>query len=484
MTDWGAIAGQFGRSVGDLPLHEQALAFIGRLPEAETLVVACSGGADSVYLSLAFSGGVHADHLSPLAGHPLVLAHFHHGVRGGEADGDMAFVRQMAGGLGHEVRTGRADPTVGLGEAELRKARYAWLGEICRELGASTLCLGHHADDVLETQLMALCTGSGPAGLASPLPVKLHADGLTRLRPLLGISRREIESALVASGAPWRTDSTNRDRTYTRNRVRLEAIPVLEASLPQEIRSGSRRTRRLMEEMTEALDHFLNRSGFDCTHAEGLRVAPLAGFPAAVVRRGLMAWWMRHFADIRMEKGTVDDAVRALCLGKRQFRLSMGTDRELVLTDGVLRVDTAGAEPTWTGSVCWACLAGPLFLPGGTMLRGQRVEAPQAREFGTADPAREAWIAVEDPVLEVRLWRAGDRYRPLGAPGRRKLQDLLTDRKVKAEQKRRLPVLINGQGEIIWVAGLPPADRFRLRSDSKTALKLTYHPEPSPLEFP
>jgi len=486
MTDWCAIAAAFGRTLRDLPLDEAVISRIARLPGDQPLVIACSGGADSIYLSLSLhaltQGGVETGHLSRL-GTPLVLAHFHHGIRGTEADADADFVREFGEALGLGVRMGRAETDADSSEAALREARYAWLGVVCREEGAQAFCLGHHADDVLETQLMALCTGAGPAGLASPLPVKRHADGLTRLRPLLRVSREAIEATLRAVAAPWRTDSTNTSPAYTRNRIRSEVVPRLKSCMPQEVRRGSERTRFLMEEVTRALDRFLDEAGFQAGDSRGLDMRPLRGKPTALIRRGLMAWWLRHFSALRLEKSIADVVVTAVAVGEKQLRISLGRDHELVLMDGIVRLHPRRKGPVWSGSVQWACLAGPLYLPGGAVMKAERIANPQVESYSQADPCRAAWMDTGLRQVEVRTWRTGDRYQPLGAPGRRKLQDLLTDRKVKTEQKRSLPVVVDDEGEILWVPGLPPAHRLRLHPGSKSALKLTYHPEPSPLPF-
>ena len=188
-----------------------------------TLLVAASAGIDSTVLA----HGVHA--LAGELGIELRLGHVHHGLRGAEADGDEAFVRSLAAALGvpfltravapRRLRDGgssRARPTL---QEAARRVRYAALFEIAEAAGAERIATAHTLDDQAETVLLRLLRGSGPSGLGG-IPER-SPDGRI-VRPLLAVSRAEIERFALARGLLWREDASNRDPAYARARLRRD----------------------------------------------------------------------------------------------------------------------------------------------------------------------------------------------------------------------------------------------------------------------
>jgi tRNA(Ile)-lysidine synthase len=474
MIQWTEIAGQFARNSSDLPIDEQVWNFLSDLPEDRTVLVACSGGADSVLLFFLLLARL------PQALKRLCVCHFNHGIRGGDADADARFVADMADALGVSHTAGKAPAGLPATEAALRRARYDWLAKVYMESDSGALCLGHHADDVLESQLMALLTGTGPSGMAAPLPIKPFSDGHVRLRPLLSWRKKQILECLQRSGIPWREDASNADSGHTRNWFRNELIPLMRERFPRDIHSGSERTRRLMGEAVDAIDSWLVRLGLQADHPGCFPVGTLAGQPRALIRRALLSWWLRHRPEERLESAAVDLLVDTIETGRMGLPVSIGGGRTLVLEqDGVLTLqqEAPGTVPTWSAPICWAWPSGPLYLPGGARLDAERThwDSSTSSPYRTANPGRSAWMAIEDSVLDVRQWQPGDRYRPLGSPGTRKLQDLFTDAKLKHEQKHQLPVIHRG-GAILWVPGFPPQEGTRVAPSDKSALKLTYTP--------
>lgn len=474
MLDWPAARLRFrGLAARFDPAAKAHLLACGPQP----VLVGCSGGADSVALLLAVVA------LLEESGTPVVAACFDHGQRP-EATAEAAHVRALSAAIGVDFHRGESGLEPGLGEAELRAARYAWLGSLYHELRAGALCLGHHGDDVLETQLMAVLGGSGPAGLASPQPVKRFADGQVRVRPFVNLSRADLRQVLLEAAVPWCEDASNEDPHHVRNWMRAEWIPAAQAHLRRNLVGGARRTRQLMEEAAEALDVAVGRLGLDLSRAEELEGAVLWGQPAAVCRRALLAWWMRHHADRALGAEATDPLVAALARGHVETTVTIGRDAWLVLSaEGALRFRTG--VPTrrrvWPAFCAWSAISGPLFLPDGALLHAERFswkegEAP----YRDTDPRTHAWIAPHEGRFVVRLWEPGDRYQPLGAPGRRKLQDLFTDRSIAVEARHCLPVITDPGGDIIWVPGLPPAQQRALTPACNSALRLTYH-SPCPL---
>ena len=187
-------------------------------------VVAVSGGADSVALLAA---------LRP-AGR-LVVAHLNHMLRGEESDADERFVRDLAQGWGLPCRVERIDTLSeakgGNLEAVARTARYRWFAEVAANAGAGWIATGHHADDQAETVLHRLIRGTGLQGLRGIAP--LRRDGAAPVvRPLLAIPRADLAAYLAEIGQPYRTDASNADPRFTRNRIRHELLPLLRTFHP------------------------------------------------------------------------------------------------------------------------------------------------------------------------------------------------------------------------------------------------------------
>ena len=383
------------------------------------------------------------------------------------------------------LRPGKLEDVADKSEAVLRDARYKWLTGLSGKEEAAIILLGHHADDVLETQLMALFSGSGPAGLCSPMPVRHFPDNHVRVRPLLPMKRSTIETTLTSLGASWREDSSNEDSSYTRNWLRKELLPTIAERFPQDIYSGSERTRKLMQESLDAIDKNINELGLDLSDSSGFEVCVLKGSSKGTIRRILLAWWMRHFSDCFLSTGANDNVVELIHCGSLDSPVSIGVIPSLgdsaqalfINSMGrlILRMEKTEKTTAWTRGCHWVWQAGPIFLPKGGFLTGEIVNLESTHApYKQADPGKEAWLTGVDGSLWVRQWQPGDRYRPLGSPGSRKLQDVFGDAKLNSEQKQALPVILNNKGEILWVPGFPPAEDAKVRDGINSALRLTY----------
>lgn len=170
--------------------------------------------------------------IMPGAKGQIVVAHFHHGLRGEEADADAAFVEELAQQLAVPCVVERRLPADcesarGRSEAGARSARYDFLRRTAHQIGARYVVTAHTADDQAETVLHRIVRGTGLTGLAGMRRARALAPGVTLLRPLLGFRRSEVCDYLAALGQPFRTDRSNHDRRYTRNRLRHELLPQL-----------------------------------------------------------------------------------------------------------------------------------------------------------------------------------------------------------------------------------------------------------------
>lgn len=200
------------------------------------VVAAVSGGADSVALLHALLAA-----RDPAAPFPVTVAHLNHLLRGAEGDADEAFTSDLCAGLtasgvsALRLRVGRIDVPaeardVGANlEATARRLRYRWLAQVAREVGARWVATGHTADDQAETVLHRLLRGAGLQGLRGIAARRELAAGVGVVRPLLRTARAEVLAYLAELKQAYRTDSTNSDPSYTRNRIRAELLPLLAA---------------------------------------------------------------------------------------------------------------------------------------------------------------------------------------------------------------------------------------------------------------
>ena len=217
------------------PVLRRALAGPCAVPRGSRLLVAVSGGADSTALLL----GLHR--IAPEFGLSLAAAHLHHGLRGADADRDLAFVRDLCARLGVPLHTARWDCQARMrrrglaGQSGLRTLRREFLAAAARRAGAFAIATAHTADDQLETLLMRLGRGTGLPGLGG-----MRERAGDRLKPLLGATRHDIEADLCAQRQPWREDRSNHDLRYARSRMRHQVIPALLAALDPGAAGGDR----------------------------------------------------------------------------------------------------------------------------------------------------------------------------------------------------------------------------------------------------
>ncbi|NBD37619.1 MAG: tRNA lysidine(34) synthetase TilS [Verrucomicrobia bacterium] len=458
--------------------HPECRAFFTDLPAGATLLAACSGGGDSVFMVLVLAALAHRLSLR------LELVHVHHGLRAAAADADAVLVDELGRELGLPVHQRRVHPLPDAGEADLRDLRYRELAEVYRRAGASALCLGHQADDLVESQLMALLTGTGPAGLASPRPRRQFADGTVRLRPILQWRREDLRERLAAWKVAFREDASNAESGPLRNYLRLEILPALQRRAPQDLIAAAASTRARMAEQLALLDHLVRGSGIDLADPVALDLRSVVPAPRALLRELILRWWFRHQPGRELARPAVESVLDALggpVSAAPSIPIAPG--RHLTIREGgwIRLVAIEGNALQWRLSANWAWPSGPLFLPDRGRLEGtfSHWETGQPPPYQYADPDREAWLALSAEMLVVRPWRAGDRYRPLGAPGSRKLQDLFTDAKLSPEQKATLPVVTDADGEIVWIPGFPPCDALRIQPGGNWALRLTYQPPSS-----
>ncbi len=411
------------------------------------------------------------------------MLHFDHATRPDSA-ADAKFVEKLAKDLGVRFATARRTSTGPASEGVLREARLKFFREQMAAQKIRVIFTGHQRDDIAETMLMRIARGSGAAGLCVPRPVQDFADRIFVLRPLLDISRRELRAALQSAGAAWHEDSSNAEDLYLRNRIRKQVIPVLRSVLdPRDLDTGAARSRAALQDDDDALSAITNVAYGDLPPGEPLPLARFEGQPPAIWRRAMWRWLNQNGLKENLNANAIDVLLAAL-LNREPGRWSAGPGRWLVLNESALSLvgGEASAISTW-GPIIFKPGA-TVNLPNGARLTSRLAAVDKkllaALQRGKVNPSVTAWLALPKKIEKVsfhaRPWQPGDRYRPLGAPGTRKLQDLFTDKKIPIKERRMLPVVCNEDDEPLWVPGLPPAHVLRVTAATPSALELTYCP--------
>lgn len=438
--------------MGDL-LLDKVHAFIRQhslFTAGETVVVGVSGGADSICLLRLLAM------LSELRLR-LIVAHLNHSLRGGESDADEEFVRDLAAELGIPFESTRYDVkglarSSGLSLEEAgREARYSFFSEVAGRYGAGKTALAHHAGDQAETVLMRLIRGAGSDGLAAMRP--LTEDG--RVRPLLAVSRGEIEAWLLKRNFPWREDASNSDTAFLRNRVRHELLPLLTTYNP----TAAERLRRSAEILAEesALLDQLAQERADCllTTAHGgisLDISLFAEEPRALRLRLLREAFRRSAGSLAHLDFDHLERVEAVALAAKTTG-ELHLPRRVKVARWYTRLVFSSNAPhsgSWELDIPGV---GDYLLPSGALLTVSKTPVP----FDPADilPERACFDADEAPFpWRVRSFLSGDRFAPLGTAGTRKVKRVFIDAKIPAQLRADIPLLADGKGAILWICGV------------------------------
>jgi len=275
-----------------------------------TVLLAVSGGADSVALLRAVNALKQQDNSHHLSSPPggegqIYVAHFNHGLRGQESDADQAFVIDLCARLGVACESGQRDVTTmaeqqGDGiEAAAREARYDFFRETARRVGARYVVTAHTADDQAETILHRIVRGTGLSGLAGIARSRQLCDGISLMRPLLQLRRVDVLAYLKELQQTYQEDASNRDLRFTRNRIRQQLLPQLEADYNPNSTDALLRLGRLATEAQQVIESRIDEvweSAVVEQTASTVRLdnRVLCGESDYLVRELLMSLWRRQ----------------------------------------------------------------------------------------------------------------------------------------------------------------------------------------------
>ncbi|HLC41963.1 MAG TPA: tRNA lysidine(34) synthetase TilS [Methylomirabilota bacterium] len=438
------------------------------LAGGETVLVAVSGGADSMVLLHALKT------LAPEWSLSLHVLHIHHGIRP-ESDGEAAFVERVAGAWGLPVTVERLrglSPESPSLEAEARSARYTAFRAWAERLGADRVALGHTGDDQAETVLMRLLQGAGPRGLSGIPPVRGRY-----IRPLIEVSRGEIESYCRSHALEWVEDPSNRDPKHFRNRVRHELLPLLASTENPKVREALRRVGRRAREVVESLAFLAEREFHRLAQAESdgvtLPLGELRQFPSGLLGELLRVAMSRlEFRDSLRESHYL--ALKRLIRSSRSWgELRLG---EILVQRGPERVRLAKVTAGPVIPELALAVPGSLDLPAvGLRFEASVVQATPSYPLPNGNLSVAFDLDQLPDHLTVRGRRPGDRFTPFGAPGSKSLKRFLIDRRVPRWERAGVPLVLAGR-EIIWVVGLRRGDGHRVVPETRRILELRATP--------
>lgn len=406
------------------------------------------------------------------------LAHFNHRLRGAAADADEAFCRQLAAQLDVQFVAEGADVAAEARrarmstEATARSLRYAFLERARSQLGADLVAVGHTRDDQAETYLLRLLRGAGPRGLAGIRPARGSI-----VRPLLAFGREEVHAWLRQTGQGFCTDATNQDLSVPRNRVRHEVLPVLEKAAPgasatiaRAAAIASEDERFLVARATEAAARIVLKrdEGQVILRANDLRALDPA-LSRRIVRDTLSSVAPGRFhgldhveAVLDLDRGSLDLPGVLVTLEGEFLSVAarLGRSPERAAKRAESNVFRYSLSIPGEACVPEAGLAISAEIVIGRPLSSDTkdVVAVQASRAGGA--------------LSVRNRRLGDRLRPRGLGGSKKLQDYFVDRKVPRAERDRIPLVVDPNDRIIWVVGHGVAEDYRVTAPEEAVLLL------------
>lgn len=448
----------------------------------ETVLLGVSGGPDSVALLHGLF------ELKQELNVDLVVAHLNHGARGKESDRDARFVKDLCETLQIKVLIEKTDVAKQQAiskssfQETARNLRLEFFERAMNQIGASRIALGHTLDDQAETVLINLLRGSGLKGAGGMNPVRKPY-----IRPLFYCSRSEIVDFLKNREISYCNDSSNEKTDYLRNSIRLELIPLLQDKYNPKITETLFETSAIFRADNDYLndleDQEFDRVALESVTSETLSmdIGNFTALPLALKRRLVRKGIQSIMGDLRRisffhiqevlhlfeksQKGKRIDLpgnLEVLCLGDRVvFKRIPESDPSILSND-------EGMESDWTR---------PLSIPGETRIEKAgviletKIIDPVDTGF-TAEQTNQAFLDFDKTGrnIMVRFFQAGDRLKPLGMKGTKKLKSLFIDEKVPQEIRSIVPILTTEDNDIIWVYGTRIADAYRVTADTSKVL--------------
>ncbi|TVX85166.1 tRNA lysidine(34) synthetase TilS [Paenibacillus agilis] len=494
--------------------------------QGDSVVLAVSGGPDSMLMMHMFAALRQHPEIAPSH---VIVAHVHHGFRGEESDAEAELVRKEAQLIGLPCEVARVDaPSYATkqkmnAQAAARELRYTYLRQMAEKHGASYIALAHHADDQAETVLMRMLRGAGTGGL-SGMSWRRADDTqansassdkeplLHYIRPLLDMRKKDIIQLCTQEQIQYAEDSSNEKRTYLRNRLRMDIMPLLEHENPQAVQSISRIADTLradhdwMEQEAQAwYNSYVEKWDAEAnvhissvrnsvSRVEVYRTLYEAGCIVAredflklhvALQRRLIKLILNYLYKVAdpIDYDTIERVrLSALRDVPSTWKTDIGQGMECRREYGQLlwlrpfpRMEQLNAEQTIT--LLRPNKAGYTVIPFHASTLHWRITSRKlssSTALGIYDAAFDA-DALEWP-LHIRTRQSGDRMRIQGLNGSKKVQDMFVDAKVPASLREVYPIVTDCNGTVLWVPGIRRSDQALVQVHTNTMLYLSLEP--------
>jgi tRNA(Ile)-lysidine synthase len=422
----------------------------------DRVLLGVSGGADSTCLLCLLQA------LAPKLGITLEVLHVNHGIRGDEAEKDAAFVRELCARLGVPFHLVKADVPALARERKVsletagRQARYEAFDTWSRRLGADRIAVAHHKSDHVETILMRLFRGSGLEGLCGIRPVRERI-----IRPLLCVSREEIEAWLREHGQAWREDATNREEDAVRNRVRNRLLPYLRREINEGVDENILRTAQILYEAGSYLNRAASRGLRACAQIREGEVRFDAGLAAREDSEILP--YMLRLAVEECKGDTCDLGYSHIQSLKSLFEIAK--DRRIDLP-GDLRAFREGDEVVISvrpeQSRDEAPLI-PLRMRVFPYEPGKKIPENRYTKWFDYDKIQR--------YVTVRHRREGD-YLAIGPSQTKRLRRYFIDSKIPKDERERCTLAADGN-HILWIVGYRISEAYKITENTKFVLEIS-----------
>lgn len=412
--------------------------------QSDRLIVGLSGGADSIAL---------INILIDL-NYDCVAAHCNFHLRGEESDSDAAFVAEWCASRNIPLATIDFDTNKYALENKIsiemaaRDLRYSWFKEICAKYNASYIAVAHHQDDSIETLLINLVRGTGISGLRGIVPKNGNV-----VRPLLSMSRDEIEKYLADLSISYRTDSTNLEDIYTRNYIRLNLLPSLEKINPS-VKESIARTAQNLSEVEKVYRNAIEKDIKMVLSNNKINIDKLlqTASPKSLLFEILF--------PLGFSSSVIDDVKDSIdsISGKIFYSNShrLIRDRDAFVIDELPKYEED--RKTYTIDEGDTQLTLPMDMI--ITIKPYPVEIKKSSKYLYVDADM-----ISFPLM-LRKWKLGDWFIPFGMKGRKKLSDFFTDQKLSVKEKEEVWILTSGE-DIVWVVGNRSDNRFRVSNSTK-----------------
>ena len=450
-------------------VEQKALKFIDEnylIEKGDKVLVALSGGADSVfllYLLMKFNRRF---------GIEVAAFHLNHKLRGKEALEDEKFCAEFCSKnsiklvhVSKDVKAYAKKMKVSVEEAG-REIRYSELDKAAKKMGCTKIATAHNSSDNVETVLLNLIKGTGVQGLAGIL---IRRNNI--IRPILCISSEEIRKYLKENKTPFKVDSSNLDSDYERNFLRIEIIPKLKRRLNPRLEDKISNTSKIISELNLFVEKHIEKIGKAVVKFDGKELR-IDSQKISKIDKSVLGILLKSVIENKFNVELSSENIFSLAdLLVLQTGRSVNLKESIVATRERNELVIRRSYVSGNEKSIYKMKIGQKLKVKGKIISISEVKQnmfkfspDKSNEYISGDGFRN--------IFEIRKWKVGDKFQPIGMKGTKKISDFLSDEKTSSIEKKEHLVLTN-DGKIVWVIGLRIDERFKVTANTKKILELT-----------